>query len=253
MNRVLTAAIGVPATILLTLYSPALIFGLLVALAAGICLEELMRLGALCLQTRPGYWVLPIGAFVTLSFMGGPEAVLFVLALAILSILGTAAFSASLPEALPKAALAALGVIYCSMTLGFILLMRREMVLVLLGILWVGDAAAYYGGRTWGQHLLAPGISPRKTVEGAFAGLIASVIAGVLLGVWVAGESSGALAAGSIVTACVGQAGDLAESALKRSAGVKDSSPLLPGHGGLLDRLDGLLFAAPVYYWFFMR
>ena len=253
MKRLLTAAIGVPATILLTLFAPDLIFALLVVVAAAICLEELMRLGALCLETRPGYWVLFIGAAVTLSFTGGPQAIAIVLAFAMLSILGITAFSASLPESLPKAALAALGVMYCSMTLGFLLLMRREMVVVLLGILWVGDAAAYYGGRTWGQHPLAPSISPRKTVEGAFAGLIGSVIAGVLLGVWVAGESSGALTAGALVTGCVGQVGDLAESALKRSAGVKDSSPLLPGHGGLLDRLDGLLFAAPVYYWFFIR
>jgi phosphatidate cytidylyltransferase len=127
------------------------------------------------------------------------------------------------------------------------------MILVLLGILWIGDAAAYYGGTRLGRQLLAPIISPKKTVEGAFAGLIGSVIAGVVLGVWVAGERSGVLVMASIFTACAGQVGDLAESALKRAAGVKDSSALLPVHGGLLDRLDGLLFAAPVYYWFFMR
>jgi phosphatidate cytidylyltransferase len=131
--------------------------------------------------------------------------------------------------------------------------MRREMILVLLGVLWIGDAAAYYGGSTLGRHLLAPHLSPKKTVEGAFAGLIGSIIAGVALGVWVANERSGVLLIASIAAACAGQVGDLVESALKRSAGVKDSSDLLPGHGGLLDRLDGLLFAAPVFYWFFSR
>jgi phosphatidate cytidylyltransferase len=252
MKRLVTAAIGVPATILLTLFAPDFFFALLVALAAAICAEELMRLGAMSLQTRPGHWVPALAASVSLSFTGGTSTVLIILAFAMLIAFAAAAFSASLRDALPRAALTVLGIVYCGLTLGFLLLMRREMVLVLLGILWIGDTAAFYGGRKWGQHPLAPGISPRKTVEGAFAGLIASVIAGVVLGVWLAEESSGALLSGSILTACAGQLGDLVESAMKRSAGAKDSSTLLPGHGGLLDRFDGLLFAAPLYYWFFM-
>jgi len=124
------------------------------------------------------------------------------------------------------------------------------MVIVLLGILWIGDTAALYGGRFMGRHLLAPSLSPRKTVEGAFAGLIASIVAGVILGVWLTDEGSGSLIVASIISASAGQLGDLAESALKRSAGVKDSSSLLPGHGGMLDRIDALLFAAPIL-WFY--
>jgi phosphatidate cytidylyltransferase len=102
-----------------------------------------------------------------------------------------------------------------------------------------------------GRHLLAPKISPKKTVEGGIAGLAGSVAAGVLLSYWLLAVPWAPAALISGCTAIAGQVGDLAESALKRSAGVKDSSSILPGHGGILDRLDSLFFAAPVFYWFF--
>jgi phosphatidate cytidylyltransferase len=121
----------------------------------------------------------------------------------------------------------------------------------LFAIIWAGDSAAYYGGRALGRRLLAPTVSPKKTVEGAIAGFVASVAVGVIGGVYFLGEPWLNLAGISAVTAVVGQIGDLAESVLKRSAGVKDSSSILPGHGGILDRLDSIFFAAPVFYWFF--
>ena len=251
MKRLITAAIGVPATILLTLFAPTWLFALTVAAAGAACHEELLALGASRLDSRPGRWVILLGACVTLSFVGGVPLVLTTLTFSILLALIVTSFSASLREAFPKAALSIMGIFYCGLLPGFLLLMDRKMIIVLLGVLWIGDAAAFYGGTTLGRHLLAPAISPRKTVEGAFAGLIASIIAGVVLGVTLTDQSSVRLIAASLVSACAGQLGDLGESALKRSAGVKDSSSLLPGHGGVLDRLDGLLFAAPVYYWFF--
>jgi phosphatidate cytidylyltransferase len=141
--------------------------------------------------------------------------------------------------------------VYCCVLLGFLVWLPRHLVLVLMGTIWAGDAAAYYGGRALGRHKLAPTISPNKTVEGSIAGLAGSVLAGVGLGSLLLSFPIALLAIASFAAGIAGQLGDLAESALKRSAGVKDSSSLLPGHGGMLDRLDSLLFAAPVFFWFF--
>ena len=137
---------------------------------------------------------------------------------------------------------------YTCMLLGFLVVLPRFAVFVVLGIIWTGDTAAYYVGRGWGKHRLAPRISPGKTIEGAVAGLLASLAAGIGLGGLFLDTPSVWLAPISLMTAAAGQAGDLCESALKRGAGVKDSSNRLPGHGGILDRVDSLLFAAPVFY-----
>ena len=139
-------------------------------------------------------------------------------------------------------------------------------VLFVLLVVWVGDTCAYYVGRGMGRHLLAPRISPKKTWEGAIASLVGSVAVGMLV-VRYAPALNLALARASLLAApdfrtiephvwvaagiaaivnIAGQLGDLAESLLKRGAQVKDSGSILPGHGGILDRIDALLFAAPV-------
>jgi phosphatidate cytidylyltransferase len=124
------------------------------------------------------------------------------------------------------------------------------MLLPLLTII-VSDSAQYYGGRLMGRRKLAPVISPKKTVEGAIAGVAAAAVAMPLLAAWlVPGHEIWASALLGVVLALAGICGDLFESLLKRSAGVKDSSNLIPGHGGVLDRIDALLFAGPVYYLF---
>jgi phosphatidate cytidylyltransferase len=120
-----------------------------------------------------------------------------------------------------------------------------------LAVNWVGDVAAFYVGRSIGKHKLAPRISPAKSWEGALASLVAAVIFGYAFFRYV--QPAIALAhmlALSVIANAVGQIGDLAESAIKRGAGVKDSSTLLPGHGGFLDRLDSSLFTMPVVYYY---
>lgn len=124
-------------------------------------------------------------------------------------------------------------------------------------ILWtifvtaLGDTAAYYAGSLWGRRKLLARVSPGKTVEGALAGLAGSGMSGLLYG-WIFFQPAASLegVALALVVGAVGQMGDLSESMLKRAAGVKDSGGLLPGHGGVLDRLDSLLFSAPVvFFW----
>ncbi|MDW7997468.1 MAG: phosphatidate cytidylyltransferase [Bacteroidota bacterium] len=129
------------------------------------------------------------------------------------------------------------------------------MLLALLGSIWIGDSAAYAIGSRWGRLPLAPQISPRKTWEGAAACLLATAAAFWGFLQWWLPNFPGieALFVG-ILIGIVGQVGDLAESRLKRDVGVKDSSALLPGHGGMLDRIDSVLFAAPgLYLWLLFR
>ena len=124
----------------------------------------------------------------------------------------------------------------------------RAAVLLLLAIIVVSDSAQYYCGRTFGKRPLAPTISPKKTVEGAIGGLVFGTVATMIGGYYVFVSPIWLLALLGAAISLLGIVGDLFESLLKRSAGVKDSSNLIPGHGGVLDRIDSWLFAAPVYY-----
>jgi phosphatidate cytidylyltransferase len=123
-------------------------------------------------------------------------------------------------------------------------------ILLLLAIVWSGDTGGYFGGRFFGKHLLAPRMSPKKTWEGALAGIVFSGLAGAMANYAYQGAlgSYPMIIALSLVVGFFGQLGDLVESTFKRFARVKDSGIIFPGHGGFLDRCDGLLFAAPVLW-----
>lgn len=118
-----------------------------------------------------------------------------------------------------------------------------NLLLLAIAPLWVGDSAAYFIGKAWGKHKLAPTISPNKTVEGAVANLLGCLLAAFALGAWLKLSVPVSLAVG-LSTGVFGQVGDLLQSRLKRRADVKDSGSLLPGHGGVLDRLDSFLFSS---------
>jgi len=125
-----------------------------------------------------------------------------------------------------------------------------RLLMFVLVITWVGDTAAYFVGRAIGKHPLAPVLSPKKSWEGTIASILGALLVAVVFARWFIVPLPHLLAM-AVVGNIAGQAGDLLESAYKRSAGVKDSGSLLPGHGGVLDRIDALILAIPVvwYYW----
>ena len=118
-------------------------------------------------------------------------------------------------------------------------------------LIWANDTFAYFIGKGFGKHKIAPNLSPKKSVEGAIGGLLGALLVGYIGKLWLP-EYYLALLPGALLTAVVAQIGDFLESSLKRFAGVKDSGELLPGHGGVLDRFDGVLLSAPLFYYYFI-
>jgi phosphatidate cytidylyltransferase len=175
-------------------------------------------------------------------------------AISILTILAfiTSLRHVSLRDVLPQVACAFLGAFYTFAPWRMSALLRTESVHLLffaLALNWAGDSIAYYVGRRFGKHALAPIVSPKKSWEGAVASVAGSVVFGLLyLGHFLPQIAWWNVIFISIMANIAGQFGDLAESAMKRGAGVKDSGRLLPGHGGILDRVDSTLFAVPVVY-----
>lgn len=144
-------------------------------------------------------------------------------------------------------------VIYIGFPLSTLMFIREGygpgVLMIMIGTIIASDSGQYYAGRTFGKRKLAPVISPKKTVEGAIGGLIVGSGAAIILGkFWPIGLSDIAMAGTGFAMTVAGIAGDLFESHLKRSVGLKDSGNLIPGHGGILDRIDSWLFAAPVFW-----
>ena len=254
--RVITALIAAPIFVGLT-YLGGWPFAVLIALAAVMAQYELYRMMR---TSGASVWSVAGGIMGALLVFGQLHAGFLWAAVAVgILLLAATAFRSPTPQAIDVLAGTALGALYPAGMLGFLVGIRKSfgtgelgaffLTLATLLFVWAADIAAYYVGRAVGKNPLAPRVSPNKTWEGAVGGLLGSVAVGVILHLTVLDEIGWVhMIALSICAGLAAQLGDLSESRLKRSASVKDSGTILPGHGGVFDRLDGLVLAAPVVY-----
>ena len=280
-QRLLTAAVLIPVVIGADLYGPTWLIALLVAVVTALALREFFALGAQA--GLPGHprWTIVCGLlliaaqyidtnreniFSALNFellsrpleslLQGMIFVVFILGV----ILITLASAGSPKKGLPEVAVSAGALLFVGWPMSFLVRIHAisnlgpQLLLFLLLVIWSGDSLAYVVGRKFGRHPMAPLTSPKKTWEGAVANLAGSVLVALMAALWMRGHwlyiAGPGLFTIAILANIAGQIGDLAESIYKRSAGEKDSGTLLPGHGGVLDRLDSLIFAAPVVWYY---
>ena len=255
MKRVVTALFLVPVCVYSALFAPWWFFFAILALVALLCMRE---------------WAQITGTFAPLGYLAG---ILILLApqhelilLFVVSALSAMCLQLSAPDSekgFARAAALVLGIVYIfgSWKTGILLHdisgkpaafgvpAGHHLLMFGLMVNWIGDTGAYYVGKNFGRHKMAPAVSPGKTWEGAMASAITGVVFGLIY-LPLAIRSISPIVAGllSLAANAAGQVGDLAESAVKRGAGVKDSGSLLPGHGGMMDRVDSSMFALPVVY-----
>ena len=255
MARVLSALVLLPLVIGAVWFLPPVATLALASVAALLAFTEYAAIGAALGTHVPrvltGAAVL--AACVSVGIGSGAVDVVLMTSVIVIGALAVASGQPG-PAILRDAAASALPVAYIGLPLGALAAVRvtsgREAVLLLMAVIVVSDSAQYYTGRAFGRRPLAPTISPKKTVEGAVGGVVFGTLAMAVGGRWVFESPVWALALLGAVISLLGIVGNLFESLLKRSAGIKDSSHLIPGHGGVLDRIDSWLFAAPVYYVF---
>lgn len=256
MTRVLSATVLAALVLGVVWFLPPEATLLLAVLASAVAFAEYADLAAALGSEVP---TIPAGAAVAAACVavGSDEPPLALVCLAALLCVGVLAVVRGQPgpDILRDASASLFPLLYIGVPLGTLAAIRaiggRDATLLLMATIVVSDSAQYYTGRAFGRHQLAPAISPKKTVEGAIGGLIFGTAAMTFGGLEVfKGVNIWLLVGTAIAVVVLGMLGDLFESLLKRSAGVKDSSTLIPGHGGVLDRIDSWLFAAPVFYVF---
>jgi phosphatidate cytidylyltransferase len=256
MTRVLSAIVLAALVLGVVIFLPPIYTLVLAVLTAALAFAEYCELAAALGAHVPG----AIGAAaVTATCVAVGSTVLPLEAVLLSIFVGVGVLAVALgrpgPAVLRDTAATLFAVFYIGMPIGSLAAIRlftgAEGTLLLIVTMIVSDSAQYYTGRMFGRRPLAPLISPKKTVEGAIGGLILGTAVMALGGLYTFPETSRVmLVLASATVVAVGMIGDLFESLLKRSAGVKDSSTLIPGHGGLLDRIDSWLFAGPIYYVF---
>jgi len=266
MKRIITALVLIPLVLTLMLAGPLWLVALVSAAVAALAGWEFLGLAQRAGAKPPRIAVL---AAILALFAGAfeyPDQTTAIFGILSLGLLVYCTFRTPAEQVMAEASASVFCLLYAGLTLTAVPALRAEsngpsLVVYLMCVVWAGDIAALYVGRAWGRHKMTPTLSPNKSWEGALGSVAGSLLAaGALLGLAALFEMWGsvklsypddlwywlALAVGVNVAA---QVGDLVESALKRSAGVKDSGNLLPGHGGVLDRIDALLLAAPVLWY----
>jgi phosphatidate cytidylyltransferase len=261
MKRILTALVLIPLVIALVFLGPDWLVTVSVGAVALLAAWEYLGIAQAAGAKAPRIPVLvAIAILFAVSFLW-PDKLTVALGALCLALLVYCTFSSPISTVLLDAANSVFCLIYCGFTLIALPLLRKSLVVFLLCAVWAGDTVAMYVGRNLGRHKLAPRLSPGKTWEGTAGSLIGSLLVTGLLLILAAkltqreiftlnfpGTALHWLLLAALVNVAA-QVGDLAESGLKRSAGVKDSGTLLPGHGGVLDRIDALLVAAPVLWY----
>ena len=288
LKRIATAVVLIPIVILLVLRAPVPVVAVITAAIALVTVQEFLKLTEsygiqpIRLPTHifVGLFFLVLTSSAAVD-SGQVSSLKFVLIAAFASAIAPFLFLTiamrreRMAGAYPAAAASAFAFVYVALPLAMLVQLREQWagafwVLYLLLVVWAGDIFAYFVGRAVGRHRMAPRISPKKTWEGAAASLVASLLVGILLFSKSLPISSSLLRLGMITQRdglfglqrpelwpiivltlalnIAAQLGDLVESLIKRGAGVKDSGTILPGHGGMLDRIDALLFAAPVLW-----
>jgi phosphatidate cytidylyltransferase len=255
--RLATAAVAIPLLLALVFFAPAWLFAAVIAVLTALAIWEYAGL-AFAGQPRDRAVMLVFGGvLVAAAVSGRPAAVIAALSLVTaLGLAWTVLGRADFERGLLDVGLMLVGLLYVGLLLPhFIWLHALEdgprWVTFVIAVVMAGDTGGYFVGRAWGRHRLTPRLSPGKTVEGA-VGIVASgvAIAAVANLLLLRGRSFGEVLALAFVMTVVGQFGDLGESVIKRSFGAKESGRLFPGHGGILDRIDSLLFPVTLVYYY---
>lgn len=256
LKRVLSTVILLPIFVWIVIKGPLWLFGATVVVAGAVGQWEFTgmfeRAGVRTLR-----WAGLVGGTVLTASFALPISERIAFTAVLLGVLvGAVARRRGERIAWEPVAVTVFGICYVNWLLGYGFWLRDlpagdDWVLLLVWVTWMGETAAYVVGSTLGRTKLAPLISPRKTVEGALAQLLVSVLAALAAQAWFFTEiGAGRAVVGGLLLGVVGQVGDLVESFLKRSCSTKDTGVLIPGHGGLLDRLDSLLFNTPALYYY---
>ena len=260
LKRWLTSIVAIPILVALILKGSLFLFASFIALLSVVAIWEYYRI---VLANTPRQIVSSMsvyGAVIGILLIYAADAADFRLMIILLMINTIGAALLSMPSFKHEAGILDLvtkeiqGVLYVPLTLATLVLLRggpdgAAWIFFVLFVVFIGDVGAFYCGRFFGKHKLSPSISPGKTMEGAAGSLAASVVVGlVFMLLFLPHLPAGKTLLALILINISAQSGDLFESALKRAGNIKDSGTILPGHGGILDRIDALLFAAPVVY-----